>query len=32
LLTVQEGRHLIAYSAGWQRLAAWVEMHMAAVH
>jgi hypothetical protein len=32
LLTVQGGRHLIAYSAGWQRLAAWVEMHMAAVH
>jgi hypothetical protein len=32
LLTVQEGRHLIGYSAGWQRLAAWVEMHMPAFH
>jgi len=32
LLSVQEGRHLIGYSAGWQRLAAWVEMHMPAFH
>jgi len=32
LLTVQEGRHLIGYSAGWERLAAWVEMHMPAFH
>ena len=32
LLTVQEGRHLIGYTAGWQRLAAWVEMHMPAFH
>jgi hypothetical protein len=32
LLTLQEGRHLIGYSAGWQRLAAWVEMHMPAFH
>jgi hypothetical protein len=28
LLTVQEGRHLIGYTADWQRLAAWVEMHI----
>jgi hypothetical protein len=27
LLTVQEGRHVVGYSAGWQRLAAWAEMH-----
>jgi len=27
LLGVQEGRHLVGYSTGWQRLAAWVEMH-----
>jgi len=27
LLAVQEGRHLVGYSTGWQRLAAWVEMH-----
>jgi hypothetical protein len=26
LLTVQEARHLIGYTAGWQRLAAWVEL------
>jgi hypothetical protein len=32
LLTVQEGRHLIGYTAGWQHLAAWVEMHMPAFH
>jgi hypothetical protein len=32
LLTVQEGRHLIGYTADWQRLAAWVEMHMPAFH
>jgi hypothetical protein len=32
LLMVLEGRHLIGYSAGWQRLAAWVEIHMPAIH
>jgi hypothetical protein len=32
LLTVQEARHFIGYTAGWQRLAAWVEMHMPAFH
>jgi hypothetical protein len=32
LLTVQEGRHLIGYTADWQRLAAWVEMHMPPFH
>jgi hypothetical protein len=32
LLTVQEGRHLVGHSAGWQRLAAWVEVHMPAFH
>jgi len=30
LLTVQQGRHLAGYSASWQRLAAWVEVHMPA--
>jgi hypothetical protein len=28
LLTVLEGEHLIGYLAGWQRLAAWVAIHM----
>ncbi len=32
LLTVQEGRHLIGTSAGWQGMAAWVEMHMPLFH
>jgi hypothetical protein len=32
LVAVQEGRHFIGYTAGWQRLAAWVEMHMPAFH
>ncbi|HEY7334102.1 MAG TPA: hypothetical protein VH639_04400 [Bryobacteraceae bacterium] len=32
LLTVQEGRHLIGYTAGWQRLTAWVEMKMPVFH
>ena len=32
LLTVQEGRHLIGYSADWQCLAAWVEMQMPTFH
>ena len=32
LLTVQEGRHLLGYTPGWQRLAAWVEIHMPAFH
>ncbi len=32
LLSVQEGRHLMGYTASWQRLAAWVEMHTPAFH
>src|SRR5262249_8201705 len=32
LFTVQQGRHLIAYTAGWQHLAAWVQAHMPASH
>jgi len=32
LVTVQESRHLIGYTAGWQRLAAWVGTHMPAFH
>src|SRR6516225_215942 len=28
LITVQEARHLISYTAAWQRLSAWVGMHM----
>lgn len=32
LLAVQEARHLIGYTAGWQHLAAWVAMHIPAVH
>jgi hypothetical protein len=32
LLTVQEGRHLIGYSADWQRVAAWVEMQVPTFH
>lgn len=31
LLTVQEGRHLVGTSAGWQHLAAWVERHVHAI-
>ena len=32
LVAVQEGRHPIGYTSGWQRLAAWVELHMPAFH
>jgi hypothetical protein len=32
LLTVQECRYLIGYTAGWQRLAAWVEIHTPPFH
>ena len=32
LVAVQQGRHLIAYTAGWQHLAAWVQAHMLAFH
>jgi hypothetical protein len=32
LLALQESRHLVGYTASWQRLAAWVEMHMLALH
>jgi hypothetical protein len=32
LVTVQEGRHLIGYAAGWQRLSAWVGAHMPVFH
>jgi hypothetical protein len=32
LLTLQQARHLVGYTAGWQRLAAWVEMHVPAFH
>jgi hypothetical protein len=32
LLTLQQARHLVGYTAGWQRLAAWVEMHMPVFH
>ncbi len=31
LLSVQEGRYLVGHTAGWQRLAAWVETHMPAL-
>jgi hypothetical protein len=30
LVTVQEARHFIGYTAGWQRLAAWVGRHIPA--
>lgn len=32
LLTVQEGRHVVGDSAGWQHLAAWVAAHMPVFH
>jgi hypothetical protein len=32
LFTVQESKHLVGYTAGWQHLAAWVEMHTPAFH
>jgi hypothetical protein len=32
LLIAQQSRHLIGYTAGWQRLAAWVDMHMPVFH
>lgn len=32
LLAVQEARHLVGYTAGWQRMAAWVAMRMPAFH
>jgi len=28
LVTVQQGRHLIGYTAAWQSFATWVQMHM----
>jgi hypothetical protein len=28
LVTVQQGRHLIGYTAAWQGFATWVQMHM----
>jgi hypothetical protein len=32
LVAVQEGRHPIGNTSGWQRLAGWVELHMPAFH
>jgi hypothetical protein len=32
LFSVQESKHLVGYTAGWQHLAAWVEMHTPAFH
>lgn len=32
LLTVQEARHFVGYTTGWQHFAAWVERHMTAFH
>jgi hypothetical protein len=32
LFAVQQGRHLVGHSSGWQRLAAQVEMRMPAFH
>jgi hypothetical protein len=32
LLVAQQSRHLIGYTAGWQRLAAWVDMHIPVFH
>ena len=32
LFTVQQGRYPIGHGPGWQRLAAWVEIHMPAFH
>jgi hypothetical protein len=32
LFTVQQGRYPLGHGEGWQRLAAWVEIHMPAFH
>jgi hypothetical protein len=32
LFAVQQGRLPVGHSAGWQRMAAWVETHMPAIH
>jgi len=32
LLTVQESRHFLGYTAAWQRMAAWVAAHMPPFH
>jgi hypothetical protein len=32
LFAVQQGRYVINHGSGWQRLAAWVEIHMPVIH